>query len=208
MKSKKKPHATEQEKFWAGEFGNDYIARNRDGTSGLAFFARILERTRGVRSVVELGANIGLNLVALRTLLPTVRSTGVEINRKAIAELSKREGVKAVHSSLLEWKPVAHDLSFTKGVLIHLHPDMLPTAYQRLYDGSRRYVLIAEYYNPSPVEVTYRGHAGRLFKRDFAGEFLERYRDVRLVDYGFVYRRDPNFPQDDITWFLMEKVAS
>ena len=27
----------------------------------------------------------------------------------------------------------------------------------------------------------------------------------RLVDYGFAYRHDPNFPQDDITWFLMEK---
>jgi spore coat polysaccharide biosynthesis protein SpsF len=25
------------------------------------------------------------------------------------------------------------------------------------------------------------------------------------VDYGFAYRRDPNFPQDDITWFLLEK---
>jgi len=28
---------------------------------------------------------------------------------------------------------------------------------------------------------------------------------MQLVDYGFAYRRDPNFPQDDITWFLMEK---
>jgi spore coat polysaccharide biosynthesis protein SpsF len=26
-----------------------------------------------------------------------------------------------------------------------------------------------------------------------------------LVDYGFAYHRDPNFPQDDITWFLLEK---
>ena len=24
-------------------------------------------------------------------------------------------------------------------------------------------------------------------------------------DYGFAYKRDPKFPQDDITWFLMEK---
>jgi hypothetical protein len=44
-----------------------------------------------------------------------------------------------------------------------------------------------------------------LFKRDFAGEMLERYPDLELIDYGFVYKRDNNFPQDDITWFLLKK---
>ena len=56
-----------------------------------------------------------------------------------------------------------------------------------------------------PVEVVYRGHTGRLFKRDFASELLDRYSDLRLVDYGFVYHRDPTFPLDDFNWFLMEK---
>jgi len=28
---------------------------------------------------------------------------------------------------------------------------------------------------------------------------------MKLIDYGFNYRNDPSFPQDDITWFLMEK---
>jgi spore coat polysaccharide biosynthesis protein SpsF len=53
--------------------------------------------------------------------------------------------------------------------------------------------------------VSYRGHADRLFKRDFAGEMMDMYPDLFLVDYGFAYRRDPSFPQDDISWFLMEK---
>jgi len=68
-----------------------------------------------------------------------------------------------------------------------------------------RYICLAEYYNPTPMEVPYRGHSGRLYKRDFAGEMLERFPDLSLVDYGFVYHRDPNFPLDDITWFLLEK---
>jgi spore coat polysaccharide biosynthesis protein SpsF len=55
------------------------------------------------------------------------------------------------------------------------------------------------------VAIAYRGHSDRLFKRDFAGEIMDRHSQLRLVDYGFAYRRDPNFPQDDITWFLMEK---
>jgi spore coat polysaccharide biosynthesis protein SpsF len=66
-------------------------------------------------------------------------------------------------------------------------------------------ILMGEYYNPSPTAIPYRGHADRLFKRDFAGELLDRFPDLRLIDYGFAYRRDPAFPQDDITWFLLEK---
>ena len=90
-------------------------------------------------------------------------------------------------------------------MLIHLNPEALPAAYERLYECSSKYIVVIEYYNPSPVEVTYRGHAGRLFKRDFAGDLLERYPDLELVDYGFQYRRDPNFPADDLTWFLLKK---
>lgn len=63
---------------------------------------------------------------------------------------------------------------------------------------------MSEYYNPSPVEIRYRNHEGKLFKRDFAGEMLDRHPDLRLVDYGFIYHRD-SFPIDDTTWFLMEK---
>ena len=97
------------------------------------------------------------------------------------------------------------DLSLIKGVLIHINPDMLNKVYEKLYEASNKYILVCEYYNPSPVKVSYRGHKDRLFKRDFAGELMERYSDLILVDYGFVYRKDPAFPQDDITWFLMKK---
>ncbi len=90
-------------------------------------------------------------------------------------------------------------------MLIHLAPELLPTAYAQLYALSQRYILIAEYYNPAPVEVSYRGNSGKLFKRDFAGEMLDRYADLHLLDYGFVYHRDPQFPADDITWFLSGK---
>ncbi len=77
--------------------------------------------------------------------------------------------------------------------------------YPLLYDASSRYILLCEYYNPSPVEVSYRGHDWKLFKRDFAGEILDKYTDLVLREYGFVYHRDPRFPQDDLCWFLMER---
>lgn len=92
-------------------------------------------------------------------------------------------------------------------VLIHINPDMLTSVYEKLYECSNKYILIAEYYNPTPVNVSYRGHEERLFKRDFAGEMLDKYKDLKLTDYGFLYHRDNNFPLDDITWFLLEKTS-
>lgn len=202
-------YATEQEAFWAGDFGTEYIQRNVGEAllaSNLNFFSRILDRTQGVKSVTELGANVGMNLRALRQLLPGATLTGVEINPDACRELRALGYVDAHEGSLLSFRPKAlADLSFVKGVLIHIAPDKLAEAYATLDACAARYCVIAEYYNPSPVTIPYRGHTDRLFKRDFAGEFLEQRPGWALRDYGFCYRRDPVFPQDDITWFLMER---
>ena len=110
------------------------------------------------------------------------------------------------NSSILDFSPARQwDLALIKGVLIHINPEALPQVYDNLFAACGRYLMVAEYYNPVPVAIAYRGHSDRLFKRDFAGEIMDRHSQLRLVDYGFAYRRDPNFPQDDITWFLMEK---
>jgi pseudaminic acid biosynthesis-associated methylase len=113
-----------------------------------------------------------------------------------------------VNQSILEYQPGRmFDLVLIKGVLIHLKPEVLPQVYDTLFAASARYVLLAEYYNPSPIALPYRGHSDRLFKRDFAGELMDRCPRLKLVDYGFAYRRDPNFPHDDLTWFLLEKTS-
>ncbi|MFZ5775051.1 MAG: pseudaminic acid biosynthesis-associated methylase [Thermodesulfobacteriota bacterium] len=200
---------TEQEAFWAGEFGDQYIGRNptaKEMGARLALFARIMARTNGVESAIEFGANIGNNLRVLDQMFPAMELDAVEINEKAAKVLTDWGRATVHHRSILDFTTEKQfDLAFVSGVLIHINPDMLPTVYERLHAASRRYVCLIEYYNPSPVEVSYRGHSGRLFKRDFAGEMLTRFGDLRLIDYGFVYHGDPNFPLDDLTWFLMEK---
>jgi len=203
-------YKTDQETFWAGEFGDSYTERNTTDdifSSNLAFFSRILSKTSDIRSILELGANAGLNLHALKTLLPHASRDAVEINAKAVSDLQV-SGVahRIFHSSILDFEPhEGYELVFTKGVLIHIAPEMLEKVYDVIYRSTKRYALVAEYYNPSPTSISYRGHEERLFKRDFAGELMARFPDLRLIDYGFVYRRDPNFPQDDLTWFLLEK---
>ncbi|TNE54227.1 MAG: pseudaminic acid biosynthesis-associated methylase [Bacteroidetes bacterium] len=203
-------YQTEQEKFWAESFGDDYIGRNQGDqllASNLNFFTKALNQAGRIDSCIEFGANIGMNLKALKLLYPGIAMKGIEINEKAAEELKEVIGSANVfHGSIYDTpKEMSAQLSMIKGVLIHINPDMLPNVYEKLYNSSEKYILIAEYYNPAPVTIPYRGHSDRLFKRDFAGEFMDRYQDVELIDYGFAYRRDPAFPQDDITWFLMKK---
>ncbi len=201
---------TEQEGFWAGDFGTEYIQRNQGErllASNLNFFTKALAAARRIESCIEFGANIGMNLKALKLLYPGIRAQGVEINAEAARQLAEVIPAQAVHhASILDFEPTAPvDLALIKGVLIHLNPEVLPAVYDKLFNATARYLLVAEYYNPSPVAIPYRGHSDRLFKRDFAGEIMARHPGLALVDYGFAYHGDPVYPQDDITWFLMEK---
>ena len=205
-------YATPQEEFWAGDFGEEYISRN-DGqellASNLNFFSRALKQANNLSSCLELGANIGMNLKALKLLYPKIELKAVEINPAAANLLAEFiDHANIFKGSIYEY-PITNkvDLVLIKTVLIHINPEMLSTVYEKMYQASSRYILVCEYYNTTPVSITYRGHTDRLFKRDFAGEMLEKYSDLTLIDYGFAYHRIPPFLNDDITWFLMEKRA-
>lgn len=201
---------TEQEAFWAGDFGTEYIQRNRGDAllaANLSFFSKALHQARDVQSCIEFGANIGMNLKALKLLYPGIDAHAIEINTEAAKQLGMVIPPPQVYNtSILDFSPARQwDLTLIKGVLIHINPEVLGAVYDKLVASTLRYLMVVEYYNPQPVAIPYRGHCNRLFKRDFAGDIMDSHSDMRLVDYGFVYHRDPNFPQDDITWFLLEK---
>ncbi len=202
-------YLTEQENFWAGSFGDDYISRNESGAllySKVAMWSQMLKSANRVKSIKELGCNIGLNLKALHHLNPSYDLSGVEINEIA-AHQATELGIGSITCGTIT-KPLEGekvDLTFTAAVLIHINPEKLDQVYQNLVNLSNRYVLVAEYYNPTPTDVVYRGHSERLFKRDFAGDLIDSY-GLNLVDYGFWYKRD-NVAQEfgDVSWFLLEK---
>ncbi|NLI78356.1 MAG: pseudaminic acid biosynthesis-associated methylase [Candidatus Riflebacteria bacterium] len=196
--------------FWQGPFGDRYTERNAvRWEERVPFFRRVLELAPGVESVCEPGANRGHDLQALHAIDPRLRLTGVEVNHKAARLLAELPFVQAVPAAIQDYTPAGRfDLVVVCGVLIHIAPADLPLVYQCLFDWSRRYVLLNEYFHPVPVEVPYRGHAGVLFKRDFGGEFWDRFAArLRLAGYGFLWKRaEPAW--DNTTWWLFEKLET
>ena len=54
-----------------------------------------------------------------------------------------------------------------------------------------------------PETIPYRGHTEALFKRDFGSFWLDCFPDLRVLDYGFFWKRLTGL--DNLTWWLFEK---
>ena len=120
--------------------------------------------------------------------------------------LSETSNYNVVNASILNYNITSkYDFVLTTGLLIHLDPSILTDVYNIIYNSSSKYICIAEYYNRTPISIDYRGEKDKLFKRDFAGDMLNNFPDIELINYGFIYHKDKNYPLDDITWFLLEK---
>jgi len=212
-KSSRDYAASEQSAFWCGETGDAYIERNAATSERVALrvamWRQILSSLDGDEpaSIIEVGANIGLNLRALATVT-NAELYALEPNAAARTLLASDRVVPAARAldGFADKIPLpsgAVDLAFTCGVLIHIPPaDLLP-AYREIYRVSRRYILSVEYFSKMPEEITYRGRSGLLFKRDFGAYWLENFSDLALVDYGFLWQ--PATGLDDLTWWLFRK---
>jgi len=208
-----KPVDTVQAQFWRGEFGDTYAGRNAATHEQLrarvAMWAKILDTVAGKppASILEVGSNIGNNLRALRTL------TGAELyalepNQQARETLVRDQVVPADHvlegiATHIGLRDGAVDLAFTSGVLIHIHPDDLLASCQEIHRVARRYIVCVEYFSDKAEVIPYRGHMDRLFKRDFGGFWLDHFADLRVVDYGFLWKRLTGL--DNLTWWVFEK---
>jgi len=199
----------QQEKFWLGKFGNKYIKRNfkKNRVSNRKyFFEKILKNYKSIKSILEFGCNQGLNLKALHLINSKYKLSGIDLNYKAIQKLNKWGRAKSYLSSASKFtSKEKYDLTFCKGLLIHINPKQLNKVYKNLYQYSKKYILIAEYYSPKPTKIKYRGYNNKLFKRDFAREMLKKYKNLTLVEYGFHYEGDKNAPGDNDNWFLLKK---
>jgi spore coat polysaccharide biosynthesis protein SpsF len=108
--------------------------------SNLNFFSRSLRAARGVKTCIEFGANVGMNLKALKLLYPAQEQFGIEINAEAARELGQVIPPSHVFTtSILDFNTQqTWDLALIKGVLIHINPDALPQVYDKLVAAAAR----------------------------------------------------------------------
>jgi len=200
----------EQEKFWSGKFGNNYIFRNNSKKlqkNNDYFFKKIFHKKQRINSILEFGSNIGNNLLSLEKIYKNCSFTALELNTKACKILKKkRPKFKIVNNTILNFETnQKFNLVLCKGVLIHINPKQLKKVYEKIYNLSNRYILLAEYFSPNPEKIRYRNYKNKLFKRDFALEIMQNYKSLKLIDYGFVYHKD-KYPVDNLNWFLLKKL--
>jgi pseudaminic acid biosynthesis-associated methylase len=197
-----------EEPFWSGPFGDAYTARNAgvDWQARVPFWRSILERTQA-RSILEVGCNIGANLKAIREAAPepTLVAWGCDVNGaalKAAAEAGFAVVEEGVHYLNRQWDEGSFDLVATVGLLIHVAPQDLGEALDQIIAVSRRYVLAVEYADETEVEVNYRGHAQRLWRRPFGRLYQDR--GLTMVAEG----EAPADAFDRCAWWLLSKAGT
>ena len=204
---------TKQLEKWRGEFGNAYIERNTLNPVRLkastAMWARILNAVTGdaPKSILEVGANVGANLVALRRLTDATL-WAVEPNGRAREILAKQGVVEQTHlfegaGQRLPIPDASVDFAFTCGVLIHIAPDDLLTVCKEIHRCTTKYVACIEYFSDQPEEKAYRGETELLFKRDFGAFWLDNFPDLVVLDCGFNWVRTTGL--DNSTWWIFKK---
>ena len=195
---------------WEGEFGDDYTARNEGLPLGprIKLWHQIWREMGGAppRHVLEVGANVGANIEAIRSFALNASLVAIEPNAYAL-ETMQHKGIRcyAGQAQQLDFPSDSFDLVFTSGVLIHISPEGkrgLKAACQEIARVSKRWVVAIEYFSAQPRSVTYRDRKGLLWLRDF-GQFYMETCGLVPVACGFAWK--PLTGLDNVTWWLLRK---
>lgn len=187
-----------QEDLWINKFGNDYIKDNSN-SKYIAWKASIfrnifLSCKISVKSLLEYGANIGLNIPAIKSYYPFIKYYAVEINKLAFNQLKKRN-IYSYHQSIFDELNIKCDLVLTFGLLIHIAPDDLNEAYKILYEHSNKYILMIEHFSNNIETKKYRDYDNAFFKGNFANDFIKLYPSAKIIKGGII--------KGDLSWKLI-----
>jgi pseudaminic acid biosynthesis-associated methylase len=213
MKGQPEMVKTEQEKFWEGDFGDEYTIRNAGdwdelyrkqwGVTRTELNDEFLSDLKKSDSILEVGCNRANQLQILHKQ-GFENLWGIEINRKALRIAKENTSFNIIEGSgfNIPFKDGFFELAFTSGVLIHIAPADLPRIIDEIYRVSARYIWGFEYYAEECEQIEYRGHRNRLWKNDFPRLYQDRYPDLKVVkERKIKYLENDNF---DIM-FLLKK---
>lgn len=191
--------------LWCGPFGDSYTARNTRATIQARKDMWACMLPSGVESILEVGANVGLNLEAISSLT-NAELYACEPNDSARGLLSSVLEVDHIRSDTadrLGWPDGHADLVFTSGVLIHVPPDKLEASLKEINRVSSRYVICGEYFAPSEEMVPYRGHDNALWRRDYGSLFMDACPDLHPLGTLFAWKRTTGL--DNLTFWIFQK---
>lgn len=209
---------TRQVEMWDGDFGKRYVERHPTTVEGFDELreeqygpgttqTKLMEESLGhldrESRILEVGANIGIQLRILRNLGfenlygIDVQSYAVETCHRDAPELDVIEA----NAFDVPFKDGYFDLVFTNEMLVTIPPDLLDTAIDEIVRCSSQYVWGLEFYADEYTEIEWRGEDEMLWKTDFVDRYQQRH-DLRLVDSKFLEYQD----NDDVDrLFLLEK---
>ena len=193
------------EKFWAGEFGDQYQKRNRvDWKKKMPFFRQMIRMT-GMTSVLEVGCGPGWNLRAIDQVSGmSVGVAGCDINETAIKQAQRAlpmADFDIMPATAIEetYADAYFDLVMTAGLLIHVPPSEIKEVMRQIAALSDHYVLAIEYASLKEEEIDYRGHAGRLWRRPYGA----MYADLGLnIEYCAPLGPEQGFGEGCMAWLL------
>ena len=182
---------------WASEFGKEYTDRNphtielmdelyrkQFGLTRTELNLMFLGNLDRSIKILEVGANVGVQLQGLQRS-GFENLYGIELQAYAV-EVSKQntKSINLIQGSVFDipFKDSYFDVVFTSGVLIHIKPDDLGIAMREIYRCSSEYIWGFEYYADQYSEIPYRGRRNLLWKADFAKLYLEKFRDLELIN--------------------------
>lgn len=185
--------------IWRSDFGDSYTERNQSTNGREQMFSKILGVLPDLpKSILEVGANRGLNLDVLNSLV-NVRLIGLEPNEMARKQIAFESLDGSAQNIPLSDNSV--DMIFTCGVFIHIPPDELKQAYDEIYRVASKYIVCIEYFSDQPREIPYRGKNGLLWKQDFGKLWMEY--PLNLIDYRFYWKQVTGL--DNVTCWIFQK---
>ena len=209
----------EQEKFWKGNFGNNYISRNkfrnqkefdnfyirRYGETKKNINLKFLKGINKNKPILEVGCNIG-NQLKIFEDIGFKKLFGIDINIKSLKKAKKNINLNIVESSGFDipFKDNYFNLVFTNNVLIHIHPKNLDKIFDEIYRVSNKYIFGFEYFNNKLIEIKYRNYKNKLWKGDYANILLKKYKNLRLVKEKIYENKDVKNIYDKI--YLLKKI--
>ncbi len=209
----------EQQEFWAGEFGNDYVDRcntleftnqtykNQTNFSYFEIYESFFGNLNKDLKILELACNVGQKLSILKHL-GFKNLYGVEINKKAV-EIAKKDNpdITFFNSSIEDFDPKDEkfDIVCTSGILIHIHPAHLNNIIQKIESLSQKYIFGFENFSETLVEVPYRGYKNKLWKQNFPNVYRKSFPNLKTIKEQKIQYKSQ--PVTDI-FYLFEKEFS